>query len=64
MSIKFFCDHKRIMKVEYDKDCGKVKKSYMKRECWFCQKECATYISICPDCKKGRLSKKYYSKST
>ena len=30
----------------------------MKRFCWFCQKECFTFISICEDCAYEKITKK------
>ena len=26
----------------------------MKRLCWYCQKDCLTFISICDDCRQRR----------
>ena len=39
-------------------DCGNVLIKVIKRECWFCQKSCSTYVEICMECIDKKMNKK------
>lgn len=38
-------------------DNNKITYSNKKRLCWFCQRECNNFVSICEYCKSERFSK-------
>lgn len=34
-----------------------LKKNKIYKQCWFCQKDCNNFVSICDSCKSDRFSK-------